>query len=548
MISGRLAGRGLAAILALAVILSAFDARTDSVTADEPVHIASGLAQAAHGGWSLNLEHPPLAKELFGRTARLLGARDGPISFRAFFPSCQDVLFRNRGEVSAASVLLPARTVTVGFFALLICASYAAAGGGGAGLLAAALVAGEAAFFPHGHLATTDVPFAALGVAAVAVLLAHLEKPSAMRALLAALLLALAALTKFTGLLLFPLAAGLLFAGSGSKTGKPLKRVPLAIGVPLAGFLITLALLRFWTPPSSSENLALLSGIYRLSPGDQTLIGSIERVDPGVARYATGLAVNLRQAEAGRQTWFLGQVTGHPPATYHAVALLVTAPAIWLLFVAAGAALSLRRGTPPRARRLLLCAAVLFALSLPGPRIGVRHVLLSAVLASAGAAAALAPRLRPRLLFLSAAAALAPLALGRTIGREGMASRLLTRPALADSNLDWGQDLFRFRDELQRRGIPASALAIAYFGGDEPSERFSQASDLLRGGSFEGRTFLAVSRQFLLVGPEAALDRQGIPGATSAVAAFREGCARFLFRAGTSIDVFALRTSPDKGP
>ncbi len=539
MIPGRLAGAGLAAVLALAAVLSFLDARSDSVTADEPVHVAAGLAQAVHGGWSLNLEHPPLAKELFGRAAILSGARDGPISFRAFFRSCQDVLFRNRGGVSAETLLLPARAVTIGFFLLLIAAAWAAAGGREAGLLAAALVAGEAAFFPHGHLATTDVPFAALGAAAVAALLSHVEKPSTLRAVLAVLLLALAALTKFTALLLFPVAAGILFMGGGPKAGRAVKRAVVAFGVPLAGFLVALALLRFWSPSSAPENLPLLTGIYRLSPEDQNLIRSIGRADDGAARYAAGLLVNLRQAQAGRQTFFLGKVTGHPPATYHAVALLATAPAFWLFLVAAGALLSVGRGTPPRARRLLVSAAALFVLSLPGPRIGVRHVLLPAALASAGAAVALAPRLGKRLLLAGTAAALLPLALGRSIGREGLASRLFSRPALADSNLDWGQDLLRLRSELRGRGLPTSGLAIAYFGGDEPEVRLPGAADLLRGGSLEGRSLLAVSRQYLLVGPDAALDPDGVAGARKAVAAVREGHARFLFRAGTSIDVFS---------
>lgn len=546
MISRRSARASLVSLLALVVVLSAVDARTDSVTADEPVHVAAGLAQAIHGGWSLNLEHPPLAKELFGRAARLAGARDGPISFRAFYTSCQDVLFRNRGGVSLDVVLLPARAVTIGFFVLLIAGSYAAAGGGGAGLLAAALVAGQAAFFPHGHLATTDVPFSALGMAAVATLLGFSEMPSAPRALLVALLLALAALTKFTGLLLFPVAALLLLAGARAAAGDFRRRILFALAVPLAALLAGVLLLRLLNPPSAPENLSLLTEVYRLSPEDRERVKAIERVDAGAARYAAGLLVDLRQAEAGRPTFFLGGVTSHPPATYHVVALLVTAPAIWVLLVFGGIVLSLRRGAPPRARRLLGCAAALLIFSIPGPRIGVRHVLLAAALASAGAAAALAARVKTRALLATAAVALVPLALGRTIGREGTAARLFPRPALADSNLDWGQDLIRFGRELSARGLSPGDLAIAYFGGDEPAVRIPGVADLLRGGSLEGRSLLAVSRQFLLVGPGSALDPESVPRAKEAVAAARSPGARFLFRAGTSIDVFALQIGPDK--
>ncbi len=546
MIPGRHALLGLLLLLAIAAGLSVVDARTDSVTADEPVHVAAGLAEAVHGGWSLNLEHPPLAKALFGRAARLAGARDGPISFRAFYRSCQDVLFRNRGGVSVDAVLLPARAVTIAFFVLLIAAAFAAAGGGGGGLLAAALVAGQAAFFPHGHLATTDVPFAAVGMAAVATLLGFPRMPSAARALLAALLLALGALTKFTGLLLLPVAALLLFSDEPAEGGDRRRRVLRAVAVPVGAVLATVVLLRLWNPPSASENLSLLTGIYRLSPSDRDRIRAIAGVDPGVARYAAGLLVDLRQAEGGRPTLFLGEATSHPPATYHLVALLVTAPAIWVLLVAGGIVLSLRRGAPPRARRLLASAALLLALSLPGPRIGVRHVLLPAALASAGAAVALAARLRTRALLATAAVALVPLALGRTIGREGMAARLFPRPALADSNLDWGQDLIRLGRELSARGLRGEDLAIAFFGGDEPALRIPRSADLLGGSPLDGRTLLAVSRQLLLVGPASALDPESVPRAREAVAAARSDGARFLFRAGTSIDVFALQAGPGR--
>jgi hypothetical protein len=176
----------------------------------------------------------------------------------------------------------------------------------------------------------------------------------------------------------------------------------------------------------------------------------------------------------------------------------------------------------------------------------VRHVLLAATLASAGAAAALAARVKTRALLATAAVALAPLALGRTIGREGIAARLFPRPALADSNLDWGQDLIRFGRELSARGLSPGDLAIAYFGGDEPAVRIPGVADLLRGGSLKGRSLLAVSRQFLLVGPGSALDPESVPRAKEAVAAARSPGARFLFRSGTSIDVFALQTGPEK--
>src|SRR5512138_2274091 len=172
----RIVRLGLLLVVVLASALAVVDAQRDGVTADEPIHVAAAVAQAKHGSWAVNVELPPLAKELWGRAALRVGAVDAPpLSFRSLFLSARAQLF---GAPDPLRVLLAARLVTVAFFAALLLFASRAAGGGAAGLLAAALVAGQTALVPHGHLVTADVPAAALIAAAVSGTIALFDRPS----------------------------------------------------------------------------------------------------------------------------------------------------------------------------------------------------------------------------------------------------------------------------------------------------------------------------------------------------------------------------------
>ena len=52
----------LVLLVALALVRSAVGTRLDGFTIDEPWHVVAGIAYARHGDFSLNPEHPPLAK------------------------------------------------------------------------------------------------------------------------------------------------------------------------------------------------------------------------------------------------------------------------------------------------------------------------------------------------------------------------------------------------------------------------------------------------------------------------------------------------------
>ena len=531
---------GLLLVVVLTGALAVVDARRDGVTADEPIHVAAGVAQSKYGSWAVNVELPPLAKELQGRAARRAGAVETPpLSFRSLFLSARAQLF---GATRPLAVLFAARLVTVGFLLALLLFAVRAAGGGEAGLLAAALLAGQTALLPHGHLVTADVPVAALVAAAAWGTIALYDRPFTARLLATAVAAAAAIATKQTALVLLPLLPLLLVPALRlSRDLRVTRRFALvAVALPLLTTALLALLLHPFTAKDAGVVPTLLS-LYRLPAPDAELVTRVAGVDAGLGRYALSTLFVLRQTGAGRLSYFLGSVSTDPSPTYHLVALLVKSPLPWLLLVLAGALAAVVRA-PLRSRLLLFAGAAFLAASLGGPRIGVRHLAPAIVLLSAGAAAALGPSLLRRSTAAYAAAlllALSPLAFGRSIGRHGLLVHLFTEPPLADSNLDWGQDLPRLAELAAKRGIAPSSLGVAYFGGDLPSFRIPGCIDLLASDAPLPR-WVAVSRQILLVGPDTVPFAEGRPRAARVIAELKARDAAFVARAGDSIDLFEL--------
>jgi len=541
----------LGSILVLGTVLSVVDSRRDSAISDEPIHVAAGVVEARNLRFSVNVEHPPLAKHLFGLAAAVSGLRESPaLSYRDFFRSCRDFALAAPPGGLPGDVLLAARGAAIALFVLLLLAAFWAPGGGTAGLLAAALLAGDTAFFPHGHLVATDVPLTLFAVLSCGVLVRLLERPAPARVAALALSLGGALATKHSAVLLVALAAAAL-AWTALRR-RSLRWLLAAALVPLGALGVLDAYLHLFLAGDPAGTLDVLGRIYRMSETDMTLLRMMEGVDRGLARWAFGLLFILRQSAGGRLTYFIDGATAHPSAAYHLVALVVKSPAVWLAAVSAGTIRAARPDPPGRARLFLLAAGLLFLASLPGPRIGVRHVFPSVALATVGAATALAPivvaRAGARGVAAAVCLALLPLGFGRGIGSNGLIGSLAGRPLLADSNLDWGQDLLRLRDLLDRERLPLAEVSIAYVGGDRPSVRVPGILDLLEEDTAP-RRYVAVSRQLLLVGPEAVLFREAVPRAARLLALVRraQGPPRLVARAGDSIDVYDL-TPPKAAP
>ncbi|HYV85657.1 MAG TPA: glycosyltransferase family 39 protein [Patescibacteria group bacterium] len=211
-----------AAVLLLALLgLQAWPAlRLKTPVFDEPAHIGSGFSYLETRQFKINLQHPPLLKEIAAVPLVLAGIR-WPIPDEEWRANGDDpdpllqwkvggqVLYENDPD----KVLFLARLPFFGLLLLFGWAIYAwgrAMLGPGAALAALGLFALDPSIVAHGILVCTDVGFGLFALLFVWALWRFLNHRSLQRLLLAGLALGGAMGAKFTGVLLLPLALALL--------------------------------------------------------------------------------------------------------------------------------------------------------------------------------------------------------------------------------------------------------------------------------------------------------------------------------------------------
>lgn len=586
-------------LLLVGPVLAWHHGLSDSATSDEPHHLLAGYQMVRLGDYAWNLEHPPLAKDLAGLSLRTLPLR--PISegwsrldyagnvFEAFLygnasPS-RAILLRARAPFP---LLLLALEVVV----LLLVRSL---GAPSLALPAALLVGLDPNFVAHAAWVHTDVAAALAFCATLGAWLAFLRRPGPARAAGTGLALGLALATKFSAVWLLPMlplaALPVLAAkrraavpGQGGTERSPLPRLALAAGllglVALSVLVASYAAnLRGMTP---AEQSAVRGRHLVLRGASASLVHRVEtlaRFSPPLAHWTAGVAGVALQGRNGQGINFLeGEKsrTGWP--SYFPRTLAWKTPLPLLVLLVAGLVLSIRcRRTRGEPLALVLCAGAYLAASTGSAyNIGVRHLLplfplLVSATAAAAAAAALAtgtsartgagtgggPSLRGASIAGWGAAALLLAATLRAHPQEISFFSLLAggsergRDLLTDSNVDWGQDLWRLRDWAAREA-PGERISILYFGGASPRFEMPRALDL----GFEPASaplpagLYAISEFLLRVGPEFYALSSGDPEAARLaqrlLAAVRDR-GEPIATVGSSIRVYRLRPLPPPG-
>ena len=502
---------GLVLVFVLALALDA--ARSDSLTVDEPSHLLAGHVARTTGDFRLSPDHPPLARMFLALplagspaiydpadAASVEGWRSGD-----FFKLGREwVAARTDGQQYfhasrfLAILLLALLVVTVG---LVAGSRFGAAGG----LIALWVVAFDPALLAHGHLATMDVPFALIVlwvlVAADRALARPLARPRPGRLALLALLFAAATLIKFSFFALIPALVAMAVASWGQEGWREILR-RLVLGALLLGsvaFVAIWAAYGFRFAAARGEDAATAT-MHVLGDNGQprptTPAGAWEVIlhDPATRRDRPGLAAPLLRfartyhllpeaylygaayvAKKGltRASYFRGEHSMEGFALYFPWAFAIKTPLPALVLFGLGLwagwqrlrqrpAAWLAKPSPLAWGGLVFAGVYLAALGSSALNLGVRHLLpITPLLAIAvggfwpqGTDAA-TPGGRWRrvgvgllLLWLTGTTvAAAPHFLGyfnELVGgwRNGHLH-------LADSNLDWGQDLLRLEERLR---------------------------------------------------------------------------------------------------
>jgi hypothetical protein len=480
IVSSRTVWRVLSVVItAVAAIAIWRTATVFSGTVDEPAHIAAGVELLSGGRYAYDLQHPPLGR---------IAAAIGPLADGARFTGAPGVY--DEGAIILGSGeryvkrLAAARHGEIVFFILLAATTWwwgALLLGEFGGFTATVLLATNPNVLAHAGLATTDIACAATTTLALLSAARWLDEASWRR-------------TFWLGV-----------------------TVGLAIGSRLSALgFVALPFAAFWVMRGAAMGTWLPGG----APGRKPLVRLVAAGVLAATTIAAAYFFHIGAFVAGVDTFLLHGSSGHPTFLlgtprnrgwwyYYPIALLVKTPLPLLLLAAIGAAavmrqLRARSGWQPAAP--LAAALLMLALSMTvRVDLGVRLVLpmypLLAIVGALGVGELLSQPARRAGEIIAAllliAAAIIPV---RThpdyLAYFNVFAGDHPEHVLVDSNLDWGQDLYRLRDTLQARGI-RDTVRVAYFGTADlgaagvPNARILGLHERTTGWIAASETFLA---------------------------------------------------------
>ena len=437
-------------------------------TSDEPAHIACGMEWLDKGVYQWEPQHPPLSRVAAALGPYLSGIRSQNTPRNEFVAMSREgtaILYSGHHYDRTLSL---ARLGNLPFF-WLACAVVYLWGRRYFGATVAVASLFLFSFLPpilgHGGLATTDMALTATMGAAFLAGTRWLEQPAWKTSAWFGAATGLMVLSKFSALLFFPVSAGLALAwymyrerpAAGTVVAAVKERMP-SFGAAALG-----ACLLIWAG-------------YRFSFGDA---GFWHLHLPAPELYA-GIRQVMEHNAAGHDSYLLGTRGSTGFWDFYLVALGVKTPLAFLILLAGGIAMVFRKQAPaPRAwLPLAFSMGILIVGLFSRINIGVRHILpiyigfaLLAGLAlvhflEAGSPKWLRGVLALLMVWLTAASILShPDYLPYFNELAGSEPEKI----LADSDLDWGQDLKRLSTRLHEAGA-TSVTFDRYIVGDWEKE------------------------------------------------------------------------------
>ncbi|MBZ5720813.1 MAG: glycosyltransferase family 39 protein [Acidobacteriia bacterium] len=470
--------RSLPAILvALYLAQCLWFVRTQSLTYDEPVHIAEGLDAWRHGRFEQYNDHPPLVRllcalPLIGQKWQLeIQPLAEGFHIASIAPDPQSLAWRARFMNVLLGLLLA--------WLLWHVASHMFSRE--AATVSLVLFAFSPSLIAHFSLATTDGAAALLIFAAAWQLVGWRREPAGRQSIWAGVILGLMLLAKFSTAVMFLLALlwmlvlkpdRVMTRPSRWNWGRTGAALLLAAVVVWAGYFFHVSHL---SVRSGKLTATFPNWSEQIEKPVQTGLNFSLPVPAG--EYIEGFRALVRHNRHGQAAFFLGQVSQSGGwKLYYPTAMLLKWPAVVLALCFAGLALGAVRklSFPTDLGIMMSFPALYFCLAVFSHfNIGERHILplYPFALLLAGAVWEHASQRRATvvllvlLLGLNAADALrfAPgyLSYFNVAVNPAESYRLMT-----DSNLDWGQGLLALRQ--YERNHPREQIWLAYFGSVDP--------------------------------------------------------------------------------
>ncbi|MFH0969325.1 MAG: glycosyltransferase family 39 protein [Patescibacteria group bacterium] len=349
-------------ILTVFFVVSLVVSSQESTIMDEQAHIPAAYTYVRYGDMRLNPEHPPLLKDLAGVPLLFLDVKfptDDPSwteSVNAQWDLGNKFIHSNDANAIDFWSRLPIILIAV-LLGIFIFKWSKEISGTIAGLFALVLYSADPNILGHNHYVTTDLGIAAFIFFSFYYFIRFLKNPSWKNVIFAGIALGLAQLTKFSGVLLFPLFTLLvvLFAFIKRRPGyvtekndkqyrlssiwEYFSKYAIVIVICFAAIWILYAFNTFNMPPEklidnttkvfSDEGIAGIarSVVFRLNASP---------VLRPLAEYFLGVFMVFIRVTGGNTYYFFGTVTNHAtPLYFPAVfALKETLPFLFLMIFA----------------------------------------------------------------------------------------------------------------------------------------------------------------------------------------------------------------------
>jgi Dolichyl-phosphate-mannose-protein mannosyltransferase len=489
----------LAALLLLASLLAAGSWRVYSNTWDEPEHLGAGIELLDRGQYQYDTEHPPLGRILLALPPYLAGAHSYGTAPPDGTREGVDILYAG-GHYWRTLTL--ARLGTLGFLPLLLFVTWLWArrlfATPAAALLAVALLISVPAVLGHAALASLDVAAAATILLALYLLVRWVISARLTDAVWFGLASGVAVTTKFSAVPFIGLALLVLLGmqvlalrrAPSSGPAPPIEWRTRLLGLLLAGASVLVPIFLVYGPRApDAAGVALrynwaLSYLLQRPDADHALGVALTHLP--LPRELKDLLNGLVAVEAhnntGHRSYLLGEVRIDGWWYFYLVALAVKTPlpllALGIWGLAWMGTAGWRRGdTWLSAPGLVALTLLGFASVFSRINIGIRHVLILYPFLALGAAYAG--------LQLWQATARSRTAAARSAARATLLALLAWQMSvlvsaypdylpyfnaavrhpervLVDSDLDWGQDLYRL--ELRAAQLKIRRLHLAYRG------------------------------------------------------------------------------------
>lgn len=485
-------------IFVFAFFLMIFSAKMDSQTTDEAIHLFSGLTYLTKNDFRLDPEHPPLLKEL--SALPILFFRDIRMTFDGLWDETGNFYYdgwhqaRNLSEDFFYSWNNPEKLLFWGrlpFIFLTLILGYLAyywtkkIYGQKAGIFAAFLTLLFPNILAHGRLINTDLGITLFIFFSVLTWGNFLKKPNFFNGLLAGISLGLVMAAKFTGLIMIPIFLALLILkiilDFQSAKRQWIKYLLGLVGTAIIAFLIVWLTYGFsiQAPPlplgSLSNNIALWTN-YQIPAIFDSIFDKV-RFIMFPADFYKGMFLVLRHAASGHGSYLLGQISSSGWWYYFPVLIFYKTPIPIFIFLA----LSIVFWKKIRAKDvfdeiLLIIPPIIFLVFslFSKADLGIRHILpiFPFIFVFSAKSINLINFAKFKILTIIFLVSMLWYLISAIVGfpnylayfNEFAGGQRGGYRIVADSNLDWGQDIYRLKKYLTENKIEKIYIVYPWDG------------------------------------------------------------------------------------